>query len=133
MKLTQQQVVHGLSIPIGKLGYHLPRTLSTAMVSNSVSQDRTSPQLQVGEEEQQLENDALPPRQGNRRRNNVRRSRSPSARPVYRIGGSVIPNETSEQQPTPSRGLELAQMPPGGGNLENGAISGGAPDGAAKV
>lgn len=27
--------MHGVSVPIGKLGYHLPRTLSTAIGSNS--------------------------------------------------------------------------------------------------
>ena len=35
--LTHLEVVHGLSVPIGKLGYRLPRTLSGAIGSNSVS------------------------------------------------------------------------------------------------
>ena len=38
-------VVHGLSVPLGMLGYHFPRTVSSAMISRSVSEDPEEPHI----------------------------------------------------------------------------------------
>lgn len=72
--------MHGLSVPVGKLGYHLPRTLSSAFVSHSASADPEEPQ---------------PPFRLQERVNVVRQDRDRRApeeppRPVFRIGGSII-------------------------------------------
>ncbi|KAL2016354.1 hypothetical protein VTK56DRAFT_3840 [Thermocarpiscus australiensis] len=86
-------VVHGLSIPLGKLGYYLPRTLSRG-VTTPLSEGR----------------DAVPPfRLGSRVATFAfRRSRSGQpgdatetaapglVRPVFRIGGSVVPGTQNE-------------------------------------
>lgn len=34
---TREQVVHGISIPVGKLGFHIPRTISAAISSDRAS------------------------------------------------------------------------------------------------
>lgn len=47
--LTPEQVVHGISIPVGKLGFHIPRTISAAISSDRASLDVTS----VGSDEPQ--------------------------------------------------------------------------------
>ena len=52
LKLTQ--VVHGLSIPIGKVGYHLPRTLSGA-ISDSDEPGASRSRQTVPNEEGALE------------------------------------------------------------------------------
>ncbi|KUJ09193.1 uncharacterized protein LY89DRAFT_629065 [Mollisia scopiformis] len=82
-------VVHGLSIPLGKLGFFLPRTLSRRFTSER-NEDPDS--FQVGT---QLGSTNVA---GNRRRSNNDPSnqstpvgsRSTSRRPIYKIGGSVI-------------------------------------------
>ncbi len=69
-------------MPLGKLGYHLPRTLSTAIGSNSASMDPEEPtppfrlrdRITTGVAE---------------RDDRDRRTRDPP-RPVFQIGGSVI-------------------------------------------
>ncbi|KAI4132745.1 MAG: hypothetical protein LQ347_002479 [Umbilicaria vellea] len=76
-------IVHGLSVPLGKLGYHLPRTISNAMESREIEE----PQLfhlrgRVSTEEQTLRN--------RHRRRPARRSQDEPARPVFRVGGSII-------------------------------------------
>ena len=93
-------VVHGLSVPLGKLGYHLPRTLSSAMSSRSRSGelDVLDPpfhlQERAGREaSSQLVNHDLFQRKD-------QRSRPEPPSPVWKIGRSVIqssentPNET---------------------------------------
>ncbi|KAE8449724.1 hypothetical protein EG329_007499 [Mollisiaceae sp. DMI_Dod_QoI] len=89
-------VVHGLSIPLGKLGFFLPRTLSRAFTSRE-NDDPES--FQVGSQVQ-----AVPGmlRERRKRGNNSLSgqstptgSRSASRRPVYKIGGSVIRTGTA--------------------------------------
>jgi len=41
--LTFTQIVHGISIPLGKLGIYLPRTISAAISSDRASPSRTTP------------------------------------------------------------------------------------------
>lgn len=95
-QLTLAQVVHGLSIPIGKLGYHLPRTLSSAVMSNSVSEDPDEPQppFHIRDRVQHEAQMRLP--QERRRTDGKARDRPPHA--VFRIGGSIIRNEASSPQ-----------------------------------
>ena len=65
-------VVHGLSIPLGKLGFYLPRTISIA-----ISQDGVEPDFHVAES-------PTPALSG-----------QTSRRPVYRIGRSIIRSQKS--------------------------------------
>ena len=87
---TCSNVVHGLSIPLGKLGYHLPRTISSAYISRD--RDTTDPFQIVGSNQ-------LPPDQRLGLRNRQQEETTPSSndtRPtpqpiVFKIGGSTIP------------------------------------------
>ena len=95
-----KQIVHGLSIPMGKLGFFLPRTLSRAF-TGSQGNDSAS-------------GDEFPSDSGHTRRSTIgvlrqRSRRIPSGqstpntqsgsvstftRPIYRIGGTVIRDGT---------------------------------------
>ncbi|MCJ1392705.1 hypothetical protein MMC18_005576 [Xylographa bjoerkii] len=78
-------VVHGLSVPLGKLGYHIPRTISSAIESREV--DEPEP-FHIREHVQQTEEQIL--RQRHRRPTEQRGRDETPPRPVFRIGGSVI-------------------------------------------
>ena len=84
------QIVHGLSVPLGKLGYNLPRTLSTK-VSNAV--DRQEP-FQV--QSPVLDGDEVHRQSRFRELDSCRRN-SPS-RPIFRIGGSLIHERQSDSE-----------------------------------
>ena len=94
-------VVHGVSIPMGKLGYQLPRTVSSAF---SVSTEVEEP------EPFRL------PRVGFRHAShNVRQRRIPTHRPanaVFRIGGSTVPRNSkiglATPEGEPSRPVNIA-------------------------
>lgn len=89
------QVVHGLSIPLGKLGFFLPRTLSRAFSSQNRDDDDDEPTaFSVGDQ-------VRPSSIGGILRDRVRSrskqstptgSRPSSRRRVFKIGGSVIGN-----------------------------------------
>ena len=95
------KVVHGLSVPIGKLGYHLPRTLSNAVGSNSVSMDPEEPQPPFH----------LRERVTDMRRDKDRRTAEEPSRPVFRIGGSVIRTTKSETAPSGAASPVLKAKP----------------------
>lgn len=76
-------IVHGLSIPLGKICFHLPQTLSQAFDSITNS----GPQPFIVQEE-------IDPEVGDRRDNSV--SACASNRVIYRIGRSCILDNTSE-------------------------------------
>jgi sodium/hydrogen antiporter len=89
-----QKVVHGLSIPLGKLGFYLPRTLSHAFDSTA-SED---PQPFRVRERAESSSGVL----RERRRQTPTSGQStpalptsPTGRPIYKIGGTVIRDETS--------------------------------------
>ncbi|KAI1781117.1 Sodium/hydrogen exchanger family-domain-containing protein [Hypoxylon cercidicola] len=95
-------VVHGLSIPLGKFGFYLPRT---------ISRSRSSPNILISA---QLTSRSLPL---TRSRDNTgvntptesrSASRSVSMRPVFRIGGSIIP-EPAATRPPASSGLNASE------------------------
>ncbi|MCJ1367652.1 hypothetical protein MMC16_006786 [Acarospora aff. strigata] len=85
-------VVHGLSIPIGKLGFYLPRTFSTALEPGS--RDEPEPFHVEGHPQHE------PPQIGQRLRPSQlhlgRRSADGPPRPVFRIGRSVIRDRASQ-------------------------------------
>ncbi|KAL8948353.1 MAG: hypothetical protein Q9183_007693 [Haloplaca sp. 2 TL-2023] len=76
-------IVHGLSVPIGKLGYHLPRSISRS--PGSMEHDREQPEpaeafhIRDGIEDE-----------GHVLQGRSQRSRSGPSCPVFRIGGSII-------------------------------------------
>jgi len=84
-------VVHGLSVPLGKLGYHLPRQMSQAMSTSQENEDRYN----------------FRPRQypymGSSQ--NLRQRRNPIERPagaVFRIGGSAIRPKANRDLSSPN-------------------------------
>ncbi|KAK3683578.1 Sodium/hydrogen exchanger family-domain-containing protein [Podospora appendiculata] len=91
-------IVHGLSIPLGKLGFYLPRTLS-GRVSGAASTDRdgAAPPFRLGSRATTFVTDRL-----RSRRNSS--DETPAAagagagpiQPVYRIGGTVIPTRSAD-------------------------------------
>jgi hypothetical protein len=87
-------VVHGLSIPLGKLGFFLPRTLSRAFTSQENSENNS---FAVGDRIRSSTSGVLrerrkrksPPRQSGLSTPTTN-SVSTSTRPIYRIGGTVL-------------------------------------------
>jgi hypothetical protein len=92
---TSTQVVHGLSIPVGKVGFHLPRTISAVMTSDSTSENPQQPFNLRGR---------VFSRSASRERNRhvsdtLQSPPDQPQRPLYRIGGSVIPNSSRGSSP----------------------------------
>ncbi|KAK5661523.1 hypothetical protein OQA88_11427 [Cercophora sp. LCS_1] len=84
-------VVHGLSIPLGKLGFYLPRTISGGVTTASAGdQDSTVP-LRIGNRVSSLITHRIPFRW-----NTESSPAEPVRRDVYRIGGAVIPARREE-------------------------------------
>lgn len=97
-------VVHGLSVPMGKLGYHLPRTMSRALSTSQENEGRDTfnlrryPQMDSSQ--------------------NLRQRRNPDQRPtgaVFRIGGSSIrsPHNSGVASPVnePERHINFVHTP----------------------
>ncbi|OTB04288.1 hypothetical protein M426DRAFT_320876 [Hypoxylon sp. CI-4A] len=82
-------VVHGLSIPLGKFGFYLPRTISMTLSS---PEDLGPFQLgrRVATRSRSRDGTAV---------NTPTDSRSVSLRPVYRIGGTVITEQMGPVRP----------------------------------
>ncbi|KAF9634052.1 Cation/H+ exchanger [Lasiodiplodia theobromae] len=117
-------VVHGLSIPLGKLGIQIPRTLS-----NAVSTDRNSDEPAPFHIRSFTEQ-SLPGILRNRHSNTASGTTTPRSaatgstganllpRPLYRIGGSVIRSKSGcqqqqqQQQPPPPK-QTTPPLPPG--------------------
>ncbi|KAJ1326178.1 sodium/hydrogen antiporter [Microdochium nivale] len=79
-------VVHGLSVPLGKLGFWFPRTLSRTLTQENDQhnararlRDRVSNAFPI-----------LSPARSTSRNNSPRGSAANSGLPIHRIGGSVI-------------------------------------------
>jgi len=102
-------VVHGLSIPMGKLGYHLPRSVSRAL---STSQENEQPQsFSIGR---------LP--SGSNSLSQLRRRRNPDRVPkaeAFQIGGSrILQSPTKDSSPPndePRRPIFFVETPIAGG------------------
>jgi sodium/hydrogen antiporter len=79
------QIVHGLSIPLGKLGFYLPRTISRGVLSPSAEGLLAVSPFAIGSRVTSF---------GIRRRSGEDLENEPNngtGRSVFRIGGSVIP------------------------------------------
>jgi NhaP-type Na+/H+ or K+/H+ antiporter len=118
-------VVHGLSIPIGKMGYHLPRTMSQALSSEREDQavilSRQSPDHIAGDLRRRRNHDRQPstgvfqigrPSQPSDTRD--LQSAEEPARPIRFIdsapaSGTHTPIDTQEEE-TSARNVELAAM-----------------------
>ena len=88
-------VVHGLSVPIGKLGYHLPRTMSQALTT---SQEREEEPHMLHHHVSQMGQNTGGGYQMRKRRKN---DRQPSTG-AFKIGGSTMPPaEGAEANGTP--------------------------------
>ncbi|KAI0137314.1 Sodium/hydrogen exchanger family-domain-containing protein [Xylariales sp. AK1849] len=77
-------VLHGLSIPLGKFGFYLPRTISRTLTADDTDEPET-PFHTRGRV-----SNILPHRRNNTEPSTPLESRSTSQRTVYRIGGTVI-------------------------------------------
>jgi hypothetical protein len=84
------QVVHGLSIPLGKLGYYLPRTLSRGVASPPGDGPETISPFTLGS---RVSSFAIRRRSGVESGNEVNAA---SGRAVFKIGGSIIPKKQEE-------------------------------------
>jgi hypothetical protein len=85
-------VVHGLSVPLGKLGYHLPRTMSGAFTPNSEVEEPDAP-FHINHTRSMLKIGKSRPK------------RDPSERPqnaTFRVGGSVIRSRPGSGLVTPT-------------------------------
>ncbi|TVY49394.1 Na(+)/H(+) antiporter [Lachnellula occidentalis] len=106
-------VVHGLSIPLGKLGFFLPRTLSRAFTSRSQETDEA---FRVSDSARPSATGVLRERRPRRDRDRSPSSSSASAgtstRPVYRIGGSVIQDANSNVNTGASTPIEVRPSRP---------------------
>ncbi|KAK4035293.1 Sodium/hydrogen exchanger family-domain-containing protein [Parachaetomium inaequale] len=83
-------VVHGLSIPLGKLGFYLPRTLSRGVMSSSSEGPDAAAPFALGS---RVTSFAIRRRSGGDAGNepNAGPPPPPGGRSVFRIGGSIIP------------------------------------------
>ncbi|KAK3321088.1 Sodium/hydrogen exchanger family-domain-containing protein [Cercophora scortea] len=107
-------IVHGLSIPLGKLGFYLPRTLS-GRVSGAASTDRdaAAPPFRLGSRATTFVTDRL-----RSRRNSTDETPPGGAagagpspiNPVYRIGGTVIPANPTAISTGLSSGRDSGQL-----------------------
>lgn len=91
------QIVHGLSVPVGKLGQSIPRTLSTITSTNVEER----PAFQLRDQIQRERRTAPPNGQLIRNQNRV----DGPQRPVWRIGGSIIPPGTPKPSSPPDEEL----------------------------
>ncbi|ODM23653.1 hypothetical protein SI65_01242 [Aspergillus cristatus] len=97
-------VVHGLSIPLVKAGYHLPRTISSALSSATTHDPEPIPIANI----HRTHSTATPIMDGSRGRRRDNPRETPQST-VFQIGGSVIrpKSPTSHQQP----GTEIFEEP----------------------
>ncbi|OQV07822.1 hypothetical protein CLAIMM_12195 [Cladophialophora immunda] len=105
-------VVHGLSIPLGKLGYHLPRTMSQALSSE---REDDEPDIHMGPSPHRRSTSQLRYRKGNGHRDRSRRP-SPAA---FMIGQGNTTRSTTmdlESAQEPARPVRIIEDTPSGGS-----------------
>ena len=98
--------MHGLSVPLAKVGYHLPRTISNAIESREVEEPES---FRIPE---RVYNEARTLRNRHRRRRGGSSQGDP-ARPIFRVGGSIIQPGTagtSTPRARTTQGIELETM-----------------------
>lgn len=102
-------VVHGLSIPLGKLGFFLPRTLSRAFTSQSRESDEV---FRTSDSAQPQTAGVLRERRSRRKRSRPN-SPSTSRGPIFRIGGRIIHDPGNGGAASPiDLGTPRASTPP---------------------
>jgi len=102
-------VVHGLSIPLGKLGYHLPRTMSQALSSES------DPDIHMDARRHNRSTSQLRPQRG---RNSRDKGRRPSTG-AFMIGQGQSTRTTAmdlESAQEPNRPVHIIEDTPLAGN-----------------
>ncbi|OAP57868.1 hypothetical protein AYL99_08606 [Fonsecaea erecta] len=105
-------VAHGLSIPLGKLGYHLPRTMSQALSSE---REDDEPDIHLGPSPHRRSTSQLRHRKGNGRRD---KSRPPSPG-AFMIGQGNTTRSTTmdlESAQEPARPVRIIEDTPRGGS-----------------
>ena len=95
--------MHGLSVPLAKVGYHLPRTISNAIEPREIEEPETFRiRERVYNEERTLRN--------RHRRRRGRSSQGEPARPLFGVGGSITQPGTagtSTPRARTTQGIEL--------------------------
>ncbi|KAJ5216400.1 uncharacterized protein N7498_002807 [Penicillium cinerascens] len=90
-------VVHGMSVPIGKAGYHLPRTISSAISTSIGNEPESVPISNV----RHTHSTATPQDNGtsSNYRSRKRGARESPRPPLFRIGRSIIRPRSPSDQP----------------------------------
>ncbi|KAJ5693258.1 Cation/H+ exchanger [Penicillium macrosclerotiorum] len=98
-------VVHGLSVPVGKAGYHLPRTISSAISTSGADEPDAVPISNVPHTHSTAmpHTDAADPSSRTRKRGAQRESPHP---PLFRIGRTVIRPRSPSSQLQPGVGQD---------------------------
>ncbi|WEW61793.1 hypothetical protein PRK78_007289 [Emydomyces testavorans] len=103
-----EQVVHGLSIPLGKLGFHLPRTLSSAFSTSTDLEPEPVPIPFRGTISAAASRvlpsslrDAVSSKHRSSGANNARERSEPPRPVVFRIGRTAIPNSRGDGTASP--------------------------------
>ncbi|KAI9877274.1 MAG: hypothetical protein M1830_004357 [Pleopsidium flavum] len=107
-------VVHGLSIPLGKLGFYLPRTISSALDTSTPDEPES---FHIRERIQHEQQQIRQRHQQNQLQLGQRSAEGPP-RPVFRIGRSVI-RERASQAGTPQIVSPQAASPAGSSGSPN--------------
>lgn len=119
------QVTHGLSIPLGKLGYYLPRTISRSVTEDPAATGEGSrAPFHIGSRVNSIglrlptftTVTASSSRRNSHDTRSPAQSRANSVRPIWRIGGTVIrehsPNDDNEDDVGNGGGNAGAATPP---------------------
>ncbi|KAI5207647.1 hypothetical protein AUEXF2481DRAFT_36484 [Aureobasidium subglaciale EXF-2481] len=97
-------VVHGISIPLGKLGFYLPRTISAAVSTERLSRRSTEEPTPIGEDT--LSGDSTLASRFRRYKADTSGNSSSLPRSFYRLGRSMVSDlHKGHQQATASNNL----------------------------
>lgn len=95
-----KQVVHGLSVPVGKAGYNLPRTISNAISTSTHEEQEPIPISNIPHTHSTATPLSMDDGSSYRSRKREFRYRSETPHPPhFRIGGSVIADRPAPEQP----------------------------------
>ncbi len=87
------QVVHGLSIPLGKLGFYLPRTISRGVMSSSSERNDGTAPFTLGS---RVSSFGIRRRHHGAEAGGEAHDANASGLQVFSIGGSIIPKRQEE-------------------------------------
>ncbi|KAI9709638.1 MAG: hypothetical protein M1828_002399 [Chrysothrix sp. TS-e1954] len=125
-------IVHGLSVPLGKLGVRMPRALSRALSSDPGSQNGDQPAFQVRPPTGEKDEPKLPSVARHRGKTKSKKSSVDSTttdsnqlpRPIFRIGGTVMhdsqaPADTHSSPETANGPLDASKLGVPGNNASD--------------